>query len=175
MFISHTYHKSGRYKVTVKAKDIPYNAESNESYFLIRVPPFGKIRNVMTENHPPNAPKIKGKATPLPAKLYNYTFNATDPDGDNVSYEIEWGDGTNISWTEFYPSGEEIIRSHTYFITHTNIIKARAKDTQGAIGGWGYLFPGPKGKDVNLNTLKLLEKLLEKFPLLENLLSLLLV
>ena len=112
------------------------------------------INYVIRENHPPNAPEIRGPINFIPKKLYNYTFNATDPDADNVSYEIDWGDGTSEKWIGPYASGEEIIQSHTYFVTHINLVKARAKDTQGAIGEWGCLIPDSKDKQM-ANTLNL--------------------
>jgi hypothetical protein len=122
------------------------------------------INYVISENHPPNAPEIRGPMYFIPTKLYNYTFNATDPDADNVSYEIDWGDGTSEKWIGPYASGEEIIRSHTYFITHTTLIKARAKDTQGAIGEWGSLIPDSKDKQMtNPLNLQFLARFMERF------------
>jgi hypothetical protein len=93
--------------------------------------------NVTNDNHPPDKPIIKGPKVMGPW-TYNWTFNATDSDGDNVSYQIDWGDGTITNWTDWYPSGVEIIRSHSYIIINPSPpIKARANDTYGAIGDWG--------------------------------------
>jgi hypothetical protein len=93
--------------------------------------------NVTNDNHPPEKPIIKGPTKIMGPWTYNWTFNATDSDSDNVSYQIDWGDGTITNWTDWYPSGVEITRSHSYIIKTPHPIKARAKDTYGAIGDWG--------------------------------------
>jgi hypothetical protein len=106
-------------------------------------------------NHPPSAPIIKGPSStpiiksqlgskPLPRPLpkpgtYNFTFKATDPDGDDLYYYIDWGDGTTSGWIGPYPSGEEITRSHTWSFKGTYLVRAKAKDIYGAEGPWGTL------------------------------------
>jgi hypothetical protein len=113
-------------------------------------------------NHPPGKPWIKGppgtpvvkslsgapiikslsSAKPLPRPLpkpgtYNYTFKAIDPDGHDIYYYVEWGDGTNSEWIGPYLSGQEITRSHTWVNMGTYCVRARAKDIYGAKGDWG--------------------------------------
>ena len=39
---------------------------------------------------------------------------ATDPDGDNVLYYIDWGDGTNSGWLGPYPSGQQASAQKTW-------------------------------------------------------------
>jgi len=107
---------------------------TNESNTTIRINKMATM-----DNHPPNAPNIKGKAFVRPAKPYSYTFNATDPDGDNVFYEIDWGDGNSEKWIGPYASGKEVILIHTYYQKLMSHIRARANDTHGAIGDWGVL------------------------------------
>ncbi|KYK22139.1 hypothetical protein AYK24_08480 [Thermoplasmatales archaeon SG8-52-4] len=87
-------------------------------------------------NNPPEAPDIKGPITSKPGILYDYIFKATDPDGDDVRYFIDWDDG-NTEWTEYCPSGEEIIVSHLWEEGKYHQIRARANDTHGALGPWG--------------------------------------
>lgn len=92
----------------------------------------------LIDNHPPDPPQITGPWQVRPG-THEWTFKAIDPDGDNVSYEILWGDGTSDKWIGPYPSGEEVTQSHTYYSYATVTIKARANDTHGAIGDWGYM------------------------------------
>jgi hypothetical protein len=87
-------------------------------------------------NNPPEAPDIKGPIKSKPGITYVYTFKATDPDGDDVRYFIDWDDG-NTEWTEYCPSGEEIIVSHLWEEGKYHQIRARANDTHGALGPWG--------------------------------------
>ena len=93
------------------------------------------------DNHPPGEPFIDGEKGVIIGVEFDYYFNATDPDGDNVSYCIYWGDGTGDEWTDFYPSGEEITRSHTYNLMGAIVIAAIAKDIYGAKGPEGTYIP----------------------------------
>jgi outer membrane protein assembly factor BamB len=116
----------------------------------------------ITENRPPDEPIIIGPTFFGPG-THKWTFNAIDPDGDNVSYEIDWQDGGDVNWTDWFESGEEIVMSHTYSKKGTFLIKARAKDTNGAIGDWGFLrITIPRIALYN----SILLKLLKQFPLI---------
>jgi len=89
-------------------------------------------------NHPPDAPKITGPDVIYRGETYEFTFKAVDPDGNDVLYEIDWGDGTRMDWFGPFESGEEITSVKTFFFLGYFIIKARAKDIYGCIGDWGY-------------------------------------
>ena len=54
----------------------------------------------------------------------------------NVSYYIEWGDGTNTSWIGPYPSGEEISASHSWNQTGNYMVQAKAKNIYDAESDW---------------------------------------
>ena len=81
-----------------------------------------------TSNHPPKAPKITGPGSvpsesikvivenPVnspPGETIEFKFEAIDPDGDDIRYHIDWGDGI-YEITEFYPSDVEVKVNHTY-------------------------------------------------------------
>jgi hypothetical protein len=89
-------------------------------------------------NIPPDAPTITGPMLVRPGR-YDWKFRAIDPDGDNVSYEIDWGDGTSDKWIGPFASGDEIAVRHTYEDVGTVKIRARAKDEHDAIGNWSDL------------------------------------
>ena len=90
-----------------------------------------------TANHPPNAPDINGP-TEIPVGVeIDFIFSTLDPDGDNVSYYIKWGDGTSYGWTDYYPSGQDITIAHTWDeVDWFNIIRCKAKDTHGKESDW---------------------------------------
>jgi hypothetical protein len=91
------------------------------------------------ENRPPSPPTIIG---PTKGKInveVTYNFSTADPEGDQVYYYIDWGDGTNSSWIGPYSSGVTIPQSHTWSKKGTYIIKAKAKDVRGYESGWGQL------------------------------------
>jgi outer membrane protein assembly factor BamB len=124
---------------------------------------FGKV-----DNYPPSAPTIDGP-TGVPPGTYEYTFKATDPDGDNVSYTIDWGDATSDE-TMFYKSGEEVTVSHTYSSRGGYIITAYAKDIHGLIGPSG-TNPVEISRDKSTNNNVLFWRIIERFPLLSRLLN----
>jgi len=84
-------------------------------------------------NEPPNAPDIDGPAQGDSGALLTFTFNAVDPEGENVRYIINWGDG-NSDTTSFAASGIDKTASHTWGPGGSYIIKARAEDSNGLIG-----------------------------------------
>ena len=95
---------------------------------------FGRL-----DPNAPQAPTITGETDGKAGVEYEYTFSSTDPNDDDVFYNIEWGDGEVIDWIGPYDSGEEVIVSHTWDEQDTYTIKARAKDTNNLWGPWGEL------------------------------------
>ena len=84
----------------------------------------------------------------------------TDPEGDVLSYYVEWGDGNNTGWTEYYDSGEEIILSHTWEEKKLfNIIRCRAKDNDGGISDWSKTWVPINVGTVQLPVLRFIEHL----------------
>jgi len=126
---------------------------------------------VPLDNKPPEAPTIEGPSKGKPGIKYDFTFYAEDlDDDDDVSYYIEWGDGTTTGWTDYFESGQPADFSHTWDKIEEFPIRCKAKDIYNAEGDWSnYIIYIPRNMvfDSNLN---LLERLLERFPLLEVLL-----
>jgi hypothetical protein len=87
----------------------------------------------------PKAPVIDGQTSGKKGKNYSYTFAARDPDGDDVSYYIDWGDGTHEEWIGPYASEEKINVSHTWNEKGTYTLKAKARDTFGDESDWATL------------------------------------
>ena len=73
-----------------------------------------------SDNLPPNRPKIKGPSG-RPPGIYEYTFNATYPNGYDVRYVIDWGDGKE-DMTGFYASGEKVKLNHTFLKIHIYLV-----------------------------------------------------
>jgi len=117
------------------------------------------------ENQPPEKPTITGPAKGKAKFAVEYNFTTSDPEGDEVSYFIEWGDGTNSSWVGPYPSGDVIKQSHTWAKKGTYIIKAKVKDIYGNESGWGTLtVTMPYSYSYNVPMQWILEKIFERFP-----------
>ncbi len=130
---------------------------------------------VSGENNPPFPPSITGTINGQAGKEYYYTFSTTDPEGDDVYYYIEWGDGDKEEWIGPYESGEEEIRSHTWSKTGAYTIRAQAKDIYEAKSGWTILkitMPMNKALNMNLLFLRFLQQHPHLFPILRHVLGL---
>ena len=125
------------------------------------------------ENQPPDTPEIEGQRMFMEGEggIYPYTIYSTDPDVDDVCYLINWSDGTE-EWTGYYASGEEITINVTIPSEKGTyvIFKIRAEDILGAESDWATL-------EVIVPRTRASSYLwfLERFPLLERLLTFLLL
>ena len=126
--VNHTWTSPDDYEIRAKAKDTN-DAESEWS----EVYPV-----TIVENEPPNAPIITGETNGKIGVEYEYTFNAEDPDGDNVKYFIDWGDG-DPEETGFNPSGDDVKLKNTWNSKGTYTIRAYAEDEFGLVGPEGNL------------------------------------
>jgi hypothetical protein len=116
-----------------------------------------------TTNHPPSKPDIIGPRNVnymsvksknndqknFPPETHGFRFRATDPDGDNIRYHIDWDDGDH-EITGFYPSGEEITVNHSYNAQGSYTVRAKAEDPCGFFGPIGTIdIPIMKIKDYD--------------------------
>ena len=147
---SHAWTVSGKYKVKVIAKDEEGLLSTWSTSLSIDI-------------GIPNPPTITGPTIGMPGVEYNYTFITTDPDGDDVWYYIDWRDESNSGWIGPYPSGQEVVVSHTWDKRGRYTIKAKAKDIFDAESEWGTL---EVTMPVNQHSYSfpLLQRLLELFP-----------
>ena len=125
-------------------------------------------------NQAPNAPDIEGPTNGKVGTEYDYTFVATDSDGDDVYFYIDWDDENVEEWIGPYSSGEEVVVSHKYEEKGTYTIKAKVKDTSDVESDWATLEVSiPRAKIINFSIIELLlEKFPNAFPLLRYLLGL---
>ena len=91
-------------------------------------------------NLPPETPDISGPTSGKAGEEYSYTVVSTDPDGDNVYYQVNWGDGSpNANWHGPYASGEAVTFTHTWETMGNYTISVVAKDTYNAQSEWSVL------------------------------------
>ena len=91
---------------------------------------------IIAANSPPNTPSMP--TGPISGKVktfYSYSTSATDPDGDQVKYTFDWGDGTK-SVTSVVNSGKSASAYHKWTTLGTYQVKAMATDSKGAFSGW---------------------------------------
>lgn len=161
---SYSWNVSGSYEVKVRAKDI-YGLESEWSDSLIVAIGIGA---------PPDKPAITGHINGKTGTEYEYTFKASDPDGDDICYFVDWGDDTTTGWTEFAASGTQVSLNHTWTEKGTYNISAKAKDVYDLQSDWGILeITMPKNQQTgNMWLLRFLERFPRMFPMLRQLLGL---
>ena len=87
-------------------------------------------------NESPNTPsQPSGSSSGYTGTSYSYSTSATDPDGDQVKYYFDWGDGTG-TWTNLVNSGQSASKSHSWNNAGTYNVKVKAQDENGAESGW---------------------------------------
>ncbi len=87
-----------------------------------------KIYKKPDGNQPPEAPTISGPTSGTVGEEYNYTFVATEPEGEDLYYWIDWGDETSSGWIGPFSLNEEVNVGHTWQTNNAYNIKARVRD-----------------------------------------------
>ena len=117
----------------------------------------------ITDNQPPENPTITGPASVKPLKEYLFVINTTDPQGQDIKYDFDWGDGNGVSNQGPYKSGQEVYLKHTWKVKGTYTIKVRALDILDMESDWTYLEVNvPRNRVLSINTI--LQQILEHFP-----------
>jgi hypothetical protein len=157
--VSNKWNQQGIYQIRVKARDI-YNRFSNWS---------DPLDVTITDNLPPDAPKIKGPRIARTGKSLTFSFVTSDPEDHDVLYYITWGDETNSDWSGPYASGDEISIDHTYSEGGQLYIYAKAKDQYDQEGDQTefVLFIIKERSTTNTLFLRFIERLIEQFPFVE--------
>jgi hypothetical protein len=121
--IDHSFSSGGTYYIKAKTKD-EKGGESLEWSTELTV--------TMAPNNAPDKPDIPtGETNGIVGNSYTYTTSTeTDPDGDDVLYQFNWGDGEKSNWKE-NPSA-----SHKWTSKGAFAVKARSKDQYGATSDW---------------------------------------
>ena len=123
----HTWSTADEYGVLVRAKDVYHATSDWQDPYMVTI----------IENEAPNRPSVMG---PTKAKVrvpIEYTVQTSDPNNDNISYLIDWGDGTNTDWLPMTESGTELTVEHTWTKWGTYTVRSKAKDTYGLESEWG--------------------------------------
>jgi outer membrane protein assembly factor BamB len=127
----------------------------------------------LINNSSPSTPTIDGTSSGKAKQNYNYTIVSTDPEGNNISYYVNWGDGTNTGWIGPYTSGEEQTVNHTWNKKGTYTIQVKAKDNYSAESDWETLsVTMPFSFEIPFQQfwMKLFERFPNAFPILRYLL-----
>ncbi len=107
-------------------------------------------------NNPPDNPSIDGQTNGKSGESYSYIIKGSDPDGDMISYFVDWGDGSDSGWQGPYSSGTSIELSHTWSEQGYYSIRAKVKDEHGSESSWSTL-------EVSMPRVKLLNLFFSRF------------
>ena len=165
---THTYNTKGIYPVTLTVIDNEDNTGTDTTWAYID-----------ESNDPPNQPTLKGPRRGRNGTAYDYTFSASDPDGNNVYYYLVWGDtyweGWWEGWIGPYASGEEVTLENTWDEDGKYTVRVKAKDVYGAKSDWATLEVSmPVNQQVDIHPLfqRILERFPNAFPILRHLMGL---
>jgi len=86
------------------------------------------IGELIYGNQPPNKPVIDGPTNGTTGVSYDFIINSEDPEGEDVYFFVDWGDGTPGEWIGPYSSGQDINVSHTWEEVGEYEILAKSKD-----------------------------------------------
>jgi len=136
---------------------------------------YGGVLCSITLGDAPNKPSRP--LGPLSGKIgttYSYSTSTTDPNGDQVYYWFDWGDGTNNGWIGPYNSGQEVIASHVWNEQGEYDIKVKAKDENYSESQWSdpLTVTIPKSKAINPIFFQFLEQIMQRFSPITRLLRL---
>lgn len=117
---------------------LTFSAEA-DAFYTIRVGGFnadegyGKLTvSCAPENDPPVTPAAPGVPSGVTVNtLFSATAVTTDPDGDDLTYTMDWGDGTTSMSSEV-GSGVQVSLNHSYSSVGTYDVRVKARDSFGA-------------------------------------------
>jgi hypothetical protein len=168
-------HTTGGTNATNETESISFSGLTNSTTYKVYVnatDPTGsglytrKWYTFTTTSPPPSTPTIDGPSSGKVRESYIYNFIAVDPDGDDVYYWIEWGDGSPVTgWIGPYHSGQVVIVSHTFSKKGILTIKCQAKDSYDSLSDWGQLkvtMPTETAYSTSL-FFELIERIMERF------------
>lgn len=90
-----------------------------------------------TLSMPPETPEAPiGPTSGVTGVEYFFEANTTDPEGDDIYYWFEWGDGENSGWVGPYSSGEPGSAGHIWTTGGDFPVAVKAKDVNNAESGF---------------------------------------
>ncbi len=88
-------------------------------------------------NSPPDIPSTpSGEDEGITGVEYTFTTSTTDPEGEDVYYWFDWGDGTDSGWVGPYGSGDTGSASHAWDEAGDFDVKVKAKDVNDIESDW---------------------------------------
>jgi hypothetical protein len=87
-------------------------------------------------SNPPAIPVLTGPDYGVINELYTYQAVTTEPDGEDVYYLFDWGDGSNSGWLGPYSTGHTAVAEKSWSAAGTYSVRAKAKDINQVPSKW---------------------------------------
>jgi len=114
-----------------------------------------------TGNRKPRLPSITGPLNGKAGEFYDYSIQASDPDGDDMTYHVEWGDG-NIDEGLIHSHGEAVL-THSWTDQGSYTVRVKVIDIYEAESDWAELSVSmPRNRAINT----LFFNFLQNYPIL---------
>ncbi|MFH1699613.1 MAG: dockerin type I domain-containing protein [Candidatus Zixiibacteriota bacterium] len=94
------------------------------------------INNQFINQTPPRPMDISGPSIGITYGTYEIAANGTDPDGQDLWYKFDWGDGNISDWTGPVESGTQTIESHAWNMAGNYNYRVKVKDEMDAESIW---------------------------------------
>jgi hypothetical protein len=88
---------------------------------------------ILFDNQPPAVPNITGPHVGAPGFELTYTATTVDPDGDQIYFKMDWGDGNLTDWLGPVNSTETIVTHHAWVNDGNYTMYIQVKDSQGLV------------------------------------------
>ncbi len=128
------YNRTYYWRVLSKEKGNPLNTAFSKVHSF-------KVAGGPVLNSPPPIPELPVEPTEgISGNEYSFNTSSADVENDEISYEINWGDGTSNKLSEFLPSGEVLTVTRRFNVPGVYQIKIRARDSKGLYSDWTDFF-----------------------------------
>lgn len=112
------------------------------SDYILPVPAQAITYNLtaFSPSMPPSVPTLTGPTLGFINTNYNFTANATDPEGNNIRYGFDWDNNNTVDQlipaTGFLSSGTNGIAGRQWAVIGSKTLKVNACDSNGSCSGW---------------------------------------
>jgi hypothetical protein len=120
----------------IHAEDASGRAENHPYIGAAGAHTFTAFGGQPGNNAPEKPQKPTGKSQGKTGTSYLYSTKTTDPDGDQVFYMWDWGDGNVSVWLGPYASEATATAQKSWAVKGTYAVKVKAKDVHGAESNW---------------------------------------
>jgi hypothetical protein len=121
-------------------------------------------------NDPPNIPeKPTGRDSGKPGTTYLYSTTSTDPEGQQLWFQWDWGDGNLSDWIGPIPSGGTSMITHSWTKKGMYEVKVKCRDPYNEESGWSEPLPVtmPTATSYHFPFINILLHFLEHFRLVD--------